>query len=68
MRPEGEKREAKLSQLELLALGEAEVWRSLEVAHLKEQWSPPGCAARALMGSVLTLASPFQVCARGSAG
>lgn len=58
MRPEGKKREAKLSQLELLALRGAGAWLSLKVAHPQEQWSPRGRGA--LVGSVPAALCPWH--------
>lgn len=49
--PEGEKKEAKLSQLELLAQGEEGVWLSLKGAQ-GGTMSPPGCGGS--VGSVPT--------------
>lgn len=57
MRPEGEKREAKPSQLEPLALGEAGAWLWLKVAHPQERWCPRGWGA--LVGSVLAALCPW---------
>lgn len=47
MRPEGGKREAKLSRLELLAPGQAGVWLALKVAQ-GGTMSPPGSVLTAL--------------------